>query len=151
MSAEVYRAYDAAGRLLYVGCSSDVDTRLKAHATDSSWWPFHARVERVSYLARAEAEAAEAEAIATEYPRWNVIGRSLDHPDGYANSYHRATWLEYERDVARRLRKLRDEEANLRRKFLRNQMALRATLTEVTVISSGEDASISEIDSEALA
>lgn len=82
MSVYVYRAFDANDRLLYVGQTVSVETRLRAHERHSPWFIFMARVEQVAYPTREGALEAEAEAIATEFPRWNVHGRSPEHPDG---------------------------------------------------------------------
>lgn len=103
----VYRVFDATDRLLYVGCSVDVDTRMAGHESASPWFPFHSRVERVAYPSRAQAEDAESVAIATEHPRWNIQGRSVDHPDGFAKSLAAAHWLAAEADMGRRWRDLR--------------------------------------------
>lgn len=94
MTAQVYRAYDAAGRLLYIGSSVCVETRLRAHERNHSyWWPFHARITRETFATEAEARAAERLAIATEHPRWNVRHRSPDHPDGRMTCRRSAPWL----------------------------------------------------------
>lgn len=109
----VYRVFDATDRLLYVGCSVDVEQRMANHEGASPWFVFHARVETVSYPTRAEAEHAEANAIASEHPRWNISGRSLDHPDGFARSFKTAPWLAAEHDMGTRWRKIREEERQL--------------------------------------
>lgn len=137
MSAYVYRVRDAVGRLLYVGCSVDVDARLKQHAEHSDWWPFRSSVERVSYPTQAEALEAETEAILSEHPRWNMRGRSPDHPDGAATSMRQATWLHYERDVARRIRKLTTETARLKREFSKASVSLRGAMFEAAAVGSG--------------
>lgn len=96
MSAEVYRAFDDDGRLLYIGSSVCVDARMRYHEQHSPWWPFHADLERTAYPTLTEARVAEKAAIATEHPRWNVAHRSPDHPDGFISmTYGRrsAPWL----------------------------------------------------------
>lgn len=137
MSAYVYRAYDARDRLLYVGCSVDVDARLRYHEQHASWWVFSVRIERQAFPTRDEALAAETVAIATEHPRWNVKDRSVDHPDGHMNSVQDGSWLAYERDVARRHRNLTAEEASLVRKIRRTRMALAGVKAEVAAIGAG--------------
>lgn len=97
----VYRAFDTYGRLLYVGQTRNVEQRLREHSTLSAWWLFHKTVEVTPYATREEAMAAEAEAIQTEYPRWNMVGRALDHPDGWAPNTHKAEWLAEERELVR--------------------------------------------------
>ena len=69
----VYRAYNAAGRLLYVGIAEDVWQRMQQHQT-SPWVDDLAALDVEHYSTRAEARAAEREAIATEWPLWNVHG-----------------------------------------------------------------------------
>lgn len=135
--AQVYRVFDAADRLLYVGCSVAVDARLNQHAQSADWWLYQDRIERETFATRNEALAAESEAIATEHPRWNINGRSQDHPDGYANSIHRATWLHYERDVARRRRELIEEESRLLSQIRKARMSLAGVNAEVACIKDG--------------
>lgn len=35
----VYRAFDADDRLLYVGCTNNIDKRIAAHRWGADWWP----------------------------------------------------------------------------------------------------------------
>jgi hypothetical protein len=70
----VYRAYDAAGALIYVGMSSNLKSRLRAHRRGSDWWRFHAEIATEVFPTRAAALAAEEEAIRTENPIWNLSG-----------------------------------------------------------------------------
>lgn len=81
----VYRVFDLGGTLLYVGSTFDLDSRLRAHEQSAPWWPFKADVLTRIFVDEREARAAELAAIATEHPRWNVIGRSPEHPDGQIN------------------------------------------------------------------
>ncbi|MFF0166774.1 GntR family transcriptional regulator [Streptomyces prasinus] len=67
----LYRLYDSAGILLYVGISHYPDVRLKEHAGDKLWWHHVARHE-ISWLdSREEALAAEAKAMLEERPLYN--------------------------------------------------------------------------------
>lgn len=103
--AWVYRAYDADGRLLYVGCTAEVGARLSYHAQHAPWWIFHSAITTEQFDSEAAARDAELEAIATEYPRWNVVGRSPDHPDGpvsRATGLRSAPWLWADVQVWRR-------------------------------------------------
>ena len=69
----LYRLFNEAGALLYVGITNDPDVRWSCHARQKDWWPeVHSRTIEWKPT-RAEAEAAEAEAIGREGPRWNVI------------------------------------------------------------------------------
>lgn len=69
----LYRFFDEAGTLLYVGITNDTETRWAVHAREKAWWPDVHRKAVDWKETRAEAEAAEAEAIGSEAPRWNVI------------------------------------------------------------------------------
>ena len=39
----VYRAFDGADRLLYAGCTNDIEARMKSHAASSPWFIYMAR------------------------------------------------------------------------------------------------------------
>ena len=68
----VYRFYDAAGLLLYVGITNDVMHRWKKHAAEKPWW-LDAWTQTVQwYGSRAEAEAEETRAIKEERPKCNI-------------------------------------------------------------------------------
>ena len=68
----LYRCFDRKGLLLYVGCSSNVGSRLASHAQQTDWWPLVWRiaVKRVSTLDQCRRE--EQRAIRDEYPKFNV-------------------------------------------------------------------------------
>lgn len=70
----VYRLFDASDRLLYVGVSSNLGTRFKAHAKDKNWWPDVVRFSLVQHADRVEALAAELAAIRSERPLHNIVG-----------------------------------------------------------------------------
>jgi predicted GIY-YIG superfamily endonuclease len=71
----VYRLYDAAGRLLYVGVTDHLRVRLGQHAKDKSWWPEVASRTIAWYGTRQEAEDAETKAIGEEKPIHNKVRR----------------------------------------------------------------------------
>lgn len=72
----LYRFYDAAGQLLYVGITRNLATRWSQHQTEKSWWPAVARKTVVMYGSRREAELAEGRAIRSESPLHNkAMGR----------------------------------------------------------------------------
>jgi hypothetical protein len=68
----LYRHFDASGRLLYVGVSTNSIRRLKQHQR-SHWFLDIARVEIEHFTNRKKAETEEARAIATEKPLHNVV------------------------------------------------------------------------------
>lgn len=69
----LYRFYDAAGDLLYVGITNDTTRRFAQHAVDKVWWGLVDGDEIEWFPARADAEAAESVAIWQEQPRYNVM------------------------------------------------------------------------------
>jgi len=69
---DLYRFYDAGGRLLYVGISLSAVKRAAEHRGDKDWWPEVSRMEVKRHPTRAAALDAERAAIATEGPAYNV-------------------------------------------------------------------------------
>lgn len=67
----LYRLYDSAGRLLYIGISYQPDVRFEQHSESKSWWPEVARREVQWFDDRPTAAAAEAIAVRTEDPEHN--------------------------------------------------------------------------------
>lgn len=67
----VYRHFDADGRLLYVGCSSDPHGRFVNHKCKSAWAFQVATISIEWFENRATALAAERAAILTEKPPFN--------------------------------------------------------------------------------
>ena len=77
----LYRHYNAAGELLYVGITDCLSARDKQHAAKSDW---HGDVRKTAtkwFYTRAEARAAEAMAIVTDAPIYNVHC-AVRKPDG---------------------------------------------------------------------
>jgi len=68
----LYRAYDAADRLLYVGITGHLARRMAGHERSSAWYPECARVATTDYPSRALAGHYEDEAISAERPMHNV-------------------------------------------------------------------------------
>lgn len=69
----VYRCYDEAGRLLYVGHSGDLRERASAHRKFAAWWPLMATTRLVGpFPSKEAARAAERAAIEREAPRHNT-------------------------------------------------------------------------------
>lgn len=112
MTAYVYRAFNAAGRLLYVGCTTQPGQRMVAHRRESVWWSGAVRFTFAAFADHQQALAAESDAITAELPRYNVAGRSPFHPEGPFRMHHHiaqafpqdcAAWLaRYAANVARR-------------------------------------------------
>lgn len=67
----LYRFFDAAGRLLYVGVSGNTETRWRQHAESKPWWPDVADKTTEWLDSRPEALDAERVAIRTEKPLHN--------------------------------------------------------------------------------
>lgn len=76
----VYRYYDRAGLLLYVGITSRGTRRQAEHNADKEWWPFVTSQDVEHYPARAEAAAREKALIREFRPPFN----KLHNPD-FAN------------------------------------------------------------------
>lgn len=87
----VYRVYDAQGTLLYVGKTDDIEQRMYSHFNDnrfrSPWCDDAADVVLEGFDSPVAAARAEMAAVAEEFPRWNIKGRSPLHPDGPASCY----------------------------------------------------------------
>jgi excinuclease UvrABC nuclease subunit len=72
----VYRLYDAAGVLLYVGCTYDPRTRRSNLRLTAPWFKDVATFRLTIYPNRGHALQVERAVIAAEHPRYNVIGRT---------------------------------------------------------------------------
>ncbi|MFD6684209.1 GIY-YIG nuclease family protein [Micromonospora parva] len=70
----LYRMYDAADLLLYIGVTCNPQQRWDHHRTSSAWWPQAVRKELTTFPDRASALAAETAAILAETPKYNVAG-----------------------------------------------------------------------------
>lgn len=69
----LYRFFDAAGVLLYVGITYDLSARFSTHSVERPWWGDWATSTVTRYDSRAELEAAEREAIKSEGPLHNTV------------------------------------------------------------------------------
>lgn len=81
MSAQLYRHFDAADTLLYVGISLSAITRLRQHGEASSWFSEIASVHIENFLTREEALAAERTAIKAERPKFNIKHNKPEKPE----------------------------------------------------------------------
>ncbi|MFC5802775.1 GIY-YIG nuclease family protein [Streptomyces formicae] len=68
----LYRFYDDAGELLYVGISGDPELRQAQHSKDKSWWPEVMDASIEWFNNRDVALDREASAIRREKPKYNV-------------------------------------------------------------------------------
>jgi len=69
----VYRLYGWSGLLLYVGCTNDVDRRLKEHRRLSPWYALADNARTTWLDGPAAAHQAERDAIRTEHPLFNRV------------------------------------------------------------------------------
>ncbi len=72
----VYRLFDEAGRLLYIGMSGRAGRRFDDHAV-KRWWPLVRTITLEWHATHAAARLAEKRAIADERPRYNVAGSPI--------------------------------------------------------------------------
>lgn len=101
----VYRCYDDAGQLLYVGCTATPPSRFRAHAKNSWWWSQVARTRLTVWPRKEVGLERERIAIATEGPIWNVRGqdRGLWSAEDYAEHYETALAWDAPETVTKRL------------------------------------------------
>lgn len=72
----VYRMFDEAGRLLYIGVSGRAGRRFDQHS-EKRWFPLVGLITLEWHATKAAAELAERRAIAAERPRYNVTGSPI--------------------------------------------------------------------------
>lgn len=76
----IYRCYDEAGRLLYIGCTADVTARIGVHLTTRhrgssillQKYMHHYKVDLVVHAGLKAGESAERIAIRAEQPLLNI-------------------------------------------------------------------------------
>ena len=71
-TTHLYRLWNADGELLYIGISKSAMRRLTDHQKGKSWGDEVSQVTIENVATRAEAERLEADAIASERPKYNV-------------------------------------------------------------------------------
>lgn len=69
---DLYRHFDKAGTLLYVGVSLSTVSRLSQHKRTAHWFSKIARVEVDRFPTREASLAAERQAIHSEHPLFNI-------------------------------------------------------------------------------
>lgn len=82
---QLYRLFDKAGRLLYVGITWDLRIRLRAHRRRAPWWPAVATGTSEQHPDWFRAGSAERATIAEEHPIHNR-SRALRTTDRSAQS-----------------------------------------------------------------
>ncbi len=86
----LYRFFDAAERLLYVGITMSPGSRWREHSLAKPWWIDVRRVSVEPHLTRESALAAELAAIKGELPLYNIAGSSPRQGSEVENRYGRA-------------------------------------------------------------
>jgi predicted GIY-YIG superfamily endonuclease len=69
----LYRHWNADSELLYVGLTNNFKARTKDHQREKDWWREVAFVTVEHFDSREELERAEAVAIHTEDPKYNIV------------------------------------------------------------------------------
>ena len=78
-TTDLYRHFDKAGKLLYVGISLSAIARLRAHRDSSDWYDEISTVSIEKFNTREEALEAEQRAIIEERPLRNVTHNENGH------------------------------------------------------------------------
>lgn len=78
----LYRCFDSTNTLVYLGKTVDLGRRLRGHERDNGkmlpdeqWLPLVAYILIQRYRSKAKLNRAEMDAIATEHPIFNRVGR----------------------------------------------------------------------------
>lgn len=69
----LYRFYDSAERLLYVGTTVNLPVRIQQHQAGKSWWAEVATTRTEHYSDQRSARSAEQAVIESERPRYNLF------------------------------------------------------------------------------
>ena len=102
-TASVYRVYDAEDRLLYVGCSVNIDTRMGQHRKDSAWFPYMAHWTAEAPIRFEDARQREREVIEAEHPWFNATPQHISQVQRWRGPFMRRVWAGMDRDEAARL------------------------------------------------
>lgn len=76
----LYRFYNDADELLYVGITANPSRRLERHRHEKDWWSDVSRIDIEHFTDRHTVLAAERTAIETEKPRHNIRMNERPHP-----------------------------------------------------------------------
>ncbi|RON44298.1 hypothetical protein BK666_18275 [Pseudomonas frederiksbergensis] len=116
---ELYRHFDSAKNLLYVGISLSTVARLSQHRRSSRWADDIASIEIERFPNLALAAEAEKHAIIVENPKWNRVHKPFQAPKGLVKKSRRNAWksksLNYPFDVSNVARCLRETTALIAR------------------------------------
>ena len=115
--AHLYRCFDKDDVLLYIGCTKRLGPRVNVHRKLSLWGPKIHRIQSEGFTTRESALAAEANAIASEQPEFNINHRRRKKlrpttlgprflPDDDQDSQCRDLWLDRERPETYKLRRI---------------------------------------------
>ena len=74
----LYRIFNEACELLYIGITYDLETRFSQHSQYSRWWKHAHQCHIEEYDTRREAEWTERQAIINELPIFNTIRYTND-------------------------------------------------------------------------
>lgn len=102
-TASVYRVFDDAGRLLYVGSSVNIDVRMGQHRAPSPWFPYMARWEAEPPMLLGAARRREQDVIDAEHPWFNGTRAHLSQVQRWRGPFMRRVWAGVDRDEARRI------------------------------------------------
>lgn len=114
-STALYRLFDTARQLLYVGITSNPQARWAQHAAEKPWWPDVAWHTLEWLPSREAALAAEAAAIVADGPLHNVAGtpRQREATTAFHGEHHEAAGhpaLATVRQALRALERIEDPE-----------------------------------------
>jgi len=113
---QLYRHYDAKGKLLYIGVSLSAVLRLNGHCVGSPWFSRIAVVRIEHYLSHTEARHKEREAIALERPKYNKIYNKPRIPPAILRKIIGAPVMAYDKKaVMREAKRRRNIAAALRK------------------------------------
>ena len=93
MRTSLYRHFNKAGDLLYVGVSLSALHRLGQHSDHSEWFRSIAKVTIEHFETRSEALNAEREAIGKERPLHNIHHKQLAAEEATKNAKQKAAAL----------------------------------------------------------
>jgi predicted GIY-YIG superfamily endonuclease len=74
----LYRFFNTAGRLLYVGITNDAATRIQQHEADKAWFRDVTGCTMEHFPTRDALERAEIHAIQTERPKHNIAHATIE-------------------------------------------------------------------------